>query len=36
MAVGMFEQAFKDYEVPQVVHADSRAAMKSNTLKNEL
>lgn len=36
MAVEMFEQAFKDYGVPQVVHADSGPAMKSNALKNAL
>ena len=36
MAVEMFEQAFKDYDVPQVVHADSGPAMKSNALKNAL
>lgn len=36
LAAHMFEQAFKDFGAPNVVHADSGAAMKSNAVKNAL
>lgn len=36
LAVEMFQDAFKTYGVPHVVHADSGPAMKSNALKDAL
>ncbi|WP_190264981.1 DDE-type integrase/transposase/recombinase [Glutamicibacter nicotianae] len=36
LAVDMFQDAFTGYGVPQVVHADSGAAMKSNAMKDTL
>lgn len=36
LAVDMFHKAFKTYGAPEVVHADSGSAMKSNALKTAL
>jgi putative transposase len=36
LAVDMFERAFNEYGTPQVVHADSGPAMRSNLLKELL